>query len=75
MIVCVAGELSVSMELLSLLILVENFRQETTMEKLLEILQKGISDAREVAEESRATGLCHMIGNVAHDLKTVSPTL
>lgn len=79
--VCIAHNLSISLEVtlvyipFSLLFLTENYRQEVSSTKLVEQMKQLLAENERLAEESRATELRHMIGNVAHDLKTVSPIL
>jgi hypothetical protein len=56
----------------SLLIFYDTKRQNDDMLKLVAALQAAAEEVERLQEETRASELRAMIGNVAHDLKTVS---
>jgi hypothetical protein len=59
----------------SLLIFYDTKRQNDDMLKLVAALQITAEENERLQEESRASELRAMIGNVAHDLKTVRATI
>jgi hypothetical protein len=75
---CVVGSASSAaaitfMEIISFALLVESNAEYTSLFLLYQKLKVTLEANAKFADQSKATEMRHMIANVAHDLKTVSP--